>query len=98
MTDKTPKDQKPAKSSKREYVVLEALPGAEGAKIGTPEASFMFLGKFNAASESSAKKLAINAGKTLSDKWYALVAIPARSWNPTTPKVTAQTVLKIEGV
>jgi len=99
MTD-TPKT--PKTSGKRDYVVLEQI-GATAEPLGNPGAKKLLTswderGTFTATSESAAKKQAITTAHSDLLEFGALVAIPSRSWNPTTPKVTAQTVLKIEGI
>ena len=86
----------PAKKSsgKRDYVVLEQStePGDQGRDCTV----WKSIWTAPASSGAAAKRKAISIeGQRV---YGPLVAIPARSWNPTTPKVTAQTVLKIEGV
>lgn len=84
-------DEKKPKAQAREYVVLEQYLVPSDDLL-----DWKLLGTFKANSESAAKKQAItNAGQRV---FGAIVAIPSRSWRPTTPKVTAETVLKIEGV
>ena len=78
-------------SQKREYVVLE-----ERGEANVWEA----LGTYSASSVSAAKRLAIIAASKVSgDKTFGrLIAVPAGHWHPTTPTVTAETTLRIEGI
>jgi hypothetical protein len=66
------------------------------ASAENPPPGWDYLGKFEASSETQAKRLAITEREAR--EYGPLVAVPERFWNPTTPTVTAQTVLKIEGV
>ena len=78
-------------AEKRSYVVLEqevAAPDKQGRRTWRER------GSFEASSESGAKRQAIT--KSGKREYGALVAV-AR-WNPTVPTVTAETVLKIEGI
>ena len=81
---------KPKTTGKRVYVVLERY------KVETDD-DWHFVGRQYASSESAAKRQAIQ-GIGAEREYGELVAVPERYWKPTTPTVTAQTVLKIEGV
>jgi hypothetical protein len=95
MTEPTKQPAKPKKTQNREYVVLEGA-SVDGPVANLNPPNWAELGTFTATSETAAKRQAITkAGQRI---YGPIVAIPSRSWRPSTPKVTAQTVLKIEGV
>ena len=88
-------------TNKRVYMVLEnTFDGEVEVKIASaenPPPGWDYLGRFSASSETDAKRQAIRLFGGARE-YGPLVAVPERYWKPTTPTVTAQTVIKIEGV